>query len=131
MFIAFSLQVIFLVGATTLGRTGDTMWVVLIVLVFLTGGELYVLFPAALADLYGTKNSALNYSFLYSAKSIASLLGSGIVASLFEKTETWNYAFRRERSTGSALGHDGSVCPPGYLPQKRERQVGVVQPAVG
>jgi MFS transporter, OFA family, oxalate/formate antiporter len=63
------------------------------VLVFLTWGELYVLFPAVLADLYGSKNSALNYSFLYSAKGFASLLGGGIAATLFEKTGTWNYAF--------------------------------------
>jgi MFS transporter, OFA family, oxalate/formate antiporter len=93
MFTAFLLQSIFLVGATTLGRTGDVMFVVLMVLVFLTWGELYVLFPAVLADLYGSKNSAQNYSFLYSAKGFASLLGSGIAASLFEKTHTWDYAF--------------------------------------
>ncbi len=93
MFTAFLLQALFLVGATTLGRSGDFLFVVLMVLVFLTWGELYVLFPAVLADLYGTKNSALNYSFLYSAKGFASLLGSGIAASLFEKTGTWNYAF--------------------------------------
>jgi MFS transporter, OFA family, oxalate/formate antiporter len=93
MFTAFSLQALFLVAATTLGRTGDVMFVSLMVLVFLTWGELYVLFPAVLADLYGSKNSAMNYSFLYSAKGFASLLGSGIAATLFEKTGTWNYAF--------------------------------------
>jgi MFS transporter, OFA family, oxalate/formate antiporter len=98
MFTAFLLQAIILVAATTLGRTGDAMFVVVMVLVFLTWGELYVLFPAVLADLYGTKNSALNYSFLYSAKGFASLLGSGIAATLFEKTGSWNYAF-----FGSAL----------------------------
>ena len=93
MFTAFLLQSIILVAATTLGRTGDAMFVVLMVLVFLTWGELYVLFPAVLADLYGTKNSALNYSFLYSAKGFASLLGGGLAATLFEKTGSWNYAF--------------------------------------
>jgi OFA family oxalate/formate antiporter-like MFS transporter len=93
MFTAFLLQAIFLLAATTLGRTGDVMFVVLMVLVFLTWGELYVLFPAALADFYGSKNSAQNYSFLYSAKGFASLLGSGIAATLFEKTGTWDYAF--------------------------------------
>jgi OFA family oxalate/formate antiporter-like MFS transporter len=98
MFTAFLLQAIFLVGATTLGRSGDTMFVVLMVLVFLTWGELYVLFPAVLADFYGSKYSAQNYSFLYSAKGFASLLGSGIAATLFEKTGTWDYAF-----FGSAL----------------------------
>jgi OFA family oxalate/formate antiporter-like MFS transporter len=93
MFTAFLLQAFFLVAATTVGRTGDAVFVVLMVLVFLTWGELYVLFPAVLADLYGSKNSAGNYSFLYSAKGVASLVGSGIAATLFEKTGTWNYAF--------------------------------------
>jgi OFA family oxalate/formate antiporter-like MFS transporter len=93
MFTAFMLQAIFLVGATTLGRASNVMFVVMMVLVFLTWGELYVLFPAVLADLYGTKNSALNYSFLYSAKGFASLLGGGLAATLFEKTGTWDYAF--------------------------------------
>jgi OFA family oxalate/formate antiporter-like MFS transporter len=93
MFTAFLLQAVFLLAATTLGRAGGAVWVTLMVLVFLTWGELYVLFPAVLADLYGTKNSAMNYSFLYSAKGVASLVGSGIAATLFEKTGTWNYAF--------------------------------------
>jgi OFA family oxalate/formate antiporter-like MFS transporter len=93
MFGAFLLQAIFLLASSTLGRMGDAMWVVLMALVFLTWGELYVLFPATLADLFGSKNSALNYSFLYSSKGFASLIGSGIAASLFEATGTWNYAF--------------------------------------
>jgi OFA family oxalate/formate antiporter-like MFS transporter len=93
MFTAFFLQAAVLLAATTLGRSGDAMFVVLMVLVFLTWGELYVLFPAALGDMYGSKYSAQNYSFLYSAKGFASLLGSGIAATLFEKTHTWNYAF--------------------------------------
>ena len=93
MFTAFLLQAIFMLAATTLGRTGDIFFVVLMVLVFLTWGEVYVLFPAVQADLYGSKNSALNYSFLYSSKGFASLLGGGIAATLFEKTGTWNYAF--------------------------------------
>jgi OFA family oxalate/formate antiporter-like MFS transporter len=95
MFTAFLLQAIFLLAATTLGlgRTGDVMFVTLMVLVFLTWGELYALFPAVLGDIYGSKNSAQNYSFLYSAKGFASLLGGGIAAWLFEKTGTWNYAF--------------------------------------
>jgi MFS transporter, OFA family, oxalate/formate antiporter len=93
MFTAFLFQAVFLLAATTLGRSGDAMFVVLMTLVFLTWGELYVLFPAVLADMYGSKNSAMNYSCLYSAKGFASLLGSGIAATLFEKTGTWNYAF--------------------------------------
>jgi MFS transporter, OFA family, oxalate/formate antiporter len=93
MFTAFLLQAIFLLALTTLGRQGDAIWVTLVVLVFLTWGELYVLFPAVLADMYGTKNSASNYSFLYSAKGFASLVGGGLAAILFESTGTWDYAF--------------------------------------
>jgi OFA family oxalate/formate antiporter-like MFS transporter len=131
MFTAFLLQSVFLLAATTLGRTGDAIWVVLMVLVFLTWGELYVLFPAVLADLYGAKNSALNYSFLYSAKGFASLMGGGIAATLFEKTGTWDYAFY-----GSAVLALLSALMALYvrripLPQKRFRQALAVQPSAG
>jgi OFA family oxalate/formate antiporter-like MFS transporter len=131
MFTAFLLQAIFLLAAPTLGRTGDAMFVILMVLVFLTWGELYVLFPAVLADLYGSKNSALNYSFLYSAKGFASLIGSGIAATLFEKTGTWNYAF-----FGSAALALVSALMALYvrripLPQKSVRHALNVQPAEG
>jgi OFA family oxalate/formate antiporter-like MFS transporter len=131
MFTAFMLQAVVLVAATTLGRRGDTWFVVLMVLVFLTWGELYVLFPAVLADLYGTKNSALNYSFLYSAKGFASLLGGGLAATLFEKTGSWNYAF-----FGSALLALLSALMALYvrripLPQKALQQAVAVQPSAG
>ncbi|HEY4264021.1 MAG TPA: MFS transporter, partial [Micropepsaceae bacterium] len=43
--------------------------------------------------MYGSKNSAGNYSFLYSAKGFAALLGGGLGAQLFESTGTWDYAF--------------------------------------
>ena len=129
MFTAFLLQAVFLLAATTLGRTGDALFVVLMVLVFLTWGELYVLFPAVLADLYGSKNSARNYSFLYSAKGVASLVGGGIAATLFEKTGTWNYAF-----FGSAALALLSALMALYvrripLPQKSVSQVFSAQPS--
>jgi OFA family oxalate/formate antiporter-like MFS transporter len=131
MFTAFLLQAVFLLGATTLGRSGDAMFVVFMVLVFLTWGELYVLFPAVLADFYGSKNSALNYSFLYSAKGFASLLGGGLAATMFEKTGTWNYAFY-----GSAMLALLSALMALYvrripLPQKSLRQALSVQPSAG
>jgi OFA family oxalate/formate antiporter-like MFS transporter len=93
MFTAFLLQAIFLLALTTLGRQGDAIWVALVVLVFLTWGELYALFPTVLADLYGSKNSAGNYAFLYSAKGFAALLGGGLATNLFEMTGTWDYPF--------------------------------------
>jgi OFA family oxalate/formate antiporter-like MFS transporter len=131
MFTAFLLQAIILLAATTLGRTGDTMFVVLMVLVFLTWGELYVLFPAVLADLYGTKNSARNYSFLYSAKGFASLLGSGIAASLFEKTGTWNYAFFASAALALLAALMALYVRKIPLPQKSGAQALSVQTSVG
>ena len=56
------------------------------------------------------KNSALNYSFLYSAKGFASLLGGGIAATLFEKTGTLELCVLRERGARAALGAHGAVC---------------------
>ena len=93
MFVAFLLQAIFLLAVPTLGRQGDAIWVALIFLVFLTWGELYALFPTVLADLYGSKNSAGNYAFLYAAKGVAALLGGGLATNLFEATGTWDYPF--------------------------------------
>lgn len=131
MFTAFLLQAIVLVAAPTLGRTGDAMFVVVMVLVFLTWGELYVLFPAVLADLYGSKNSALNYSFLYSAKGFASLLGGGIAATLFEKTGTWNYAFFGSAALALLAALMALYVRRIPLPQKSVQAAMSVQPSVG
>jgi hypothetical protein len=93
MSLAFLLQAVFLYSVVTVGRWGDAWFVATMALVFLTWGELYVLFPAVLADMFGARNAASNYSFLYSTKGVASILGGGLAAQLFEKTGTWNYAF--------------------------------------
>jgi OFA family oxalate/formate antiporter-like MFS transporter len=131
MFTAFLLQAMFLLAATTLGRTGDVMFVTLMTLVFLTWGELYVLFPAVLADLYGSKNSAQNYSFLYSAKGFASLMGSGIAATLFEKTGTWNYAFYGSAALALLAALMALYVRRIPLPQKEAQPALSAQPTVG
>lgn len=93
MAIAFSLQAVFLTGVVTLGRQGDAWFAITMMLVFLTWGELYVLFPATLADIFGARHAASNYSFLYVTKGLASILAGGLAAQLFERTGSWNYAF--------------------------------------
>jgi OFA family oxalate/formate antiporter-like MFS transporter len=119
MFVAFLLQAIFLLALTTLGRQGDAIWVALVALVFLTWGELYVLFPAVLADLYGSKNSAGNYAFLYSAKGFASLVGAGLATNLFEMAGTWDYAFFASAALALLAAFMALYVRRMPLPQKR------------
>jgi OFA family oxalate/formate antiporter-like MFS transporter len=90
---AFFLQALSLFGVVTLGRRGDFWFVLTMAMVFLTWGEIYVLFPAVLADRFGARHAASNYSFLYSTKGVASILSGGLAAVLFEKTGTWDGVF--------------------------------------
>ena len=65
-----------------------TMFVVLSGLVFFAWGEIYSLFPAISADLFGRRYATTNYGLLYTAKGTASLLvpiGSWLTA----VTGTW------------------------------------------
>jgi OFA family oxalate/formate antiporter-like MFS transporter len=96
------------------------------VLVFLTSGELYVLFPVILADMLGARHAASNYSFLYVTKGLASVLAGGLAAQLFEKTGSWNYAFYGSSVLAlcSALGAIGLLKMP--LPKKRGTACGNV-----
>ena len=128
MFVAFLLQAIFLLALTTLGRQGDAIWVALVALVFLTWGELYVLFPAVLADLYGSKNSAGNYAFLYSAKGFASLVGAGLATNLFEMAGTWDYAFFASAGLALLAAFMALYVRRMPLPQKRARRAEAAAP---
>ena len=73
MVLVFFLQALFLLGVVTVGRMGDVWFAASMALVFFTWGEIYVLFPAMLADMYGARNAASNYSILYSTKGLASV----------------------------------------------------------
>lgn len=121
MVVAFFLQAIILASVANLGRRGDVWFAITMGLVFLTWGELYVLFPAVLTDMFGARNAASNYSFLYSTKGVASILAGGLAAVLFEKTGTWNYAFYGSSALAllSALGALALLRMP--LPRKMSR----------
>ncbi len=93
MFLAFGLQALFLAGVVTVGKTSPTLFIINMALVYFTWGELYTLFPAAQADIFGAKHAASNYSFLYTTKALASIVAGGIAAKLFERTGTWTTAF--------------------------------------
>jgi MFS family permease len=88
-------------------------------LVFLTWGELYVLFPAMLADMFGARHAASNYSFLYSTKGLASILAGGLAAQLFEKTGSWDYAFYGSASLALCAAMAAVALRRMPLPRKR------------
>ncbi len=93
MLIAFLIQSVALVSVMALGPLSPAFFVISMALVFFTWGEVYVLFPSALADFFGGKNASANYSFLYSTKGVASILAGGLAAQLFESSGSWGPAF--------------------------------------
>ena len=93
MVIAFLLQALALLGVVVLSGISPTMFVISFALVYFTWGEVYSLFPSASADLFGSKFASSNYSFIYSAKGAASIVGGGLAAILYETTGSWNYGF--------------------------------------
>jgi len=93
MVIAFVLQSLFLTSALTLGKLSSWLFIASLALVIFTWGELYSLFPPTCADFFGARNASSNYSFLYSTKGVASIIGGGVAALLYERTGSWNTVF--------------------------------------
>src|SRR5262249_38292988 len=89
MGIAFTLQALCLVLVLTLGRTSPTLFTVTLVLTFFTWGEVFSLFPSVVGDYYGAKNATSDYGVIYSAEGVASIIGGGLAAPLFERCRTW------------------------------------------
>jgi MFS transporter, OFA family, oxalate/formate antiporter len=73
MFIAFLLEALAIYGLLTFAHD-PLLFVILSGLVFFAWGEIYALFPAMCADLYGRKFAAANYGLLYTAKGMAALV---------------------------------------------------------
>ncbi len=93
MIIAFLLQSLCLASVLTIGRISGPLFIISLALVFFTWGEVYSIFPSVTADFFGAKNASSNYSFMYSTKGVASIVGGGIAALLYERTGSWNAVF--------------------------------------
>jgi OFA family oxalate/formate antiporter-like MFS transporter len=93
MTIAFGLHSACLLSVLVLGPLSGTLFTITLVLTFFTWGELYTLFPSTLGDWFGTRHATSNYSFLYSAKGVASILGGGLAASLSRQFGSWAAPF--------------------------------------
>lgn len=73
MFIAFALEGVGILMLSAYGQS-PMAFVLLTGLVFFAWGEIYSLFPATCADVYGRRYAAGNYGLLYTAKGTAALL---------------------------------------------------------
>jgi MFS transporter, OFA family, oxalate/formate antiporter len=93
MFVAFGLHAVCLFLVVLLGERSGAWFAATLVMVYFTWGEIYALFPSAVGDYFGTKHATSNYSVLYSAKGVASIIGAWFGAFLFEKTGTWSVGF--------------------------------------
>lgn len=92
MSIAFALEGIGIFALLHL--VGHPKWfVVLSGLVFFAWGEIYSLFPAAIADVFGPKYATTNYGFQYTAKGTASIFAGFGAAWLLELTGSWEPVF--------------------------------------
>ena len=93
MAIGFLLQAVCLLSVLRLGRLSGVWFIVTLTLTFFTWGEVFSVFPSITGDYFGGRNAASNYSFLYSAKGVSSIIGGGLTALLFEKFGSWSGAF--------------------------------------
>ena len=98
MVTAFSLQAVCLFLVVVLGQRSGAWFAFTLVLVYLTWGEVYSLFPSMSADYFGTRAATSNYGVLYSAKGVASIIGPWFGALLYERFGSWSMGFY-----GSAL----------------------------
>jgi MFS transporter, OFA family, oxalate/formate antiporter len=88
--VVFSLHAACLLLVATLGHMSGTWFAITLTLAFFTWGEIYALFPACLADYYGTRHATSNTAVLYSAKGVASIFSGSIAALLYEHFGTWS-----------------------------------------
>ena len=58
-------------------------------LMFFAWGDIYSLFPAAIADIFGSRHATTNYGIQYTAKGIGSILGGPGAAWLMATANSW------------------------------------------
>jgi OFA family oxalate/formate antiporter-like MFS transporter len=93
MGVAFFLNAVALMLVLTVGRVSGTLFTITLVLTFFTWGEVFSLFPSLVGDYYGARHATSNYGVMYSAKGVASIIGGGVAAMLFERFGSWTACF--------------------------------------
>lgn len=77
------------ITALTLFVDQPVWFVVLSALTFFAWGDIYSLFPAAIADLFGSKHATTNYGIQYTAKGVGSILAGPVAAMLMIAMGSW------------------------------------------
>jgi hypothetical protein len=90
-----------LLSVLAVGRWSGTLFTVTLILTFFTYGEVFSLFPSLVGDYFGAAHASSNYSFLYSAKGVASIIGGGLAVLLFEKFGNLVGGVLRQCDTGA------------------------------
>jgi OFA family oxalate/formate antiporter-like MFS transporter len=88
MAIVFVLEAVTIIALTLL--VGRPFWFIVIsALMFFAWGDIYSLFPAAIADIFGSKHATTNYGIQYTAKGVGSILAGPGAAWLMTKAGSW------------------------------------------
>jgi MFS transporter, OFA family, oxalate/formate antiporter len=116
MVTAFTLQAACLFLVVVLGPRSGGWFAFTLVLVYFTWGEIYSLFPSMAADYFGTRSATSNYSILYTAKGVASIIGGWFGAWLYEQSGSWSVGFYGSAvmalvAAGLAIGLRASTAP--------------------
>ena len=88
MAIVFVMEAI-TITALTLVVARPTLFIIISALMFFFWGDIYSLFPAAIADIFGTKYATTNYGIQYTAKGIGSILAGPGAALLMARSNSW------------------------------------------
>ena len=92
MALAFSLEAGAILLLLVMG-SNPVLFVLLSGIVFFGWGEIFSLFPAMQADLFGSKHSAANFGFLLASIAVSSVLGGPLAAFAYEKIGSWPAVF--------------------------------------
>jgi len=88
MAIVFVMEAITIV-ALTLVVARPFWFIVTSALMFFAWGDIYSLFPAAIADIFGSRHATTNYGIQYTAKGLGSILAGPGAALLMSAAGSW------------------------------------------
>jgi len=88
MAIVFVIEAVTIIILTLV--VGRPFWFIAIsALMFFAWGDIYSLFPAAIADIFGSKHATTNYGIQYTAKGVGSILAGPGAALLMTRAGSW------------------------------------------